>query len=253
MAIQTPTAILIIHGAYFLPKAWDAFNDELTKAGLVVSCPRLPTCGDESPPAATLKEDVIVVRSAAKDLIDTGHNIIVLAHSYGGIVASEALTLDLYANELTKGVVYLILLSAWLVQPGGTLGDLIWKYGFQSKVDLGNSGDGTVFVKNAAEAFFNDINSATAEKLAAGNVTHNWLAASANVTGAPWKNLPTTYVHCTRDLAIMLPLQKSMVQDCINARGASKFVTEIINSGHCPFLSKPNELISIVKALVGGA
>ncbi|KAJ5615365.1 hypothetical protein N7537_000479 [Penicillium hordei] len=253
MALQTPTAILIIHGGYFLPAAWDAFNDQLTKAGLVVRCPRLPTCGDESPPTATLKEDVIVVRSAAKGLIDAGHNIIVLAHSYGGIVASEALTLDLYANEVTKGIVYLILLSAWLVQPGDTLGDLIGKYGFQCKADLGNSGGGTVFVKNAAEAFFNDIDFATAEKLAEGNVTHNWIAASAKVTGAPWKHLPTTYVHCTRDLAIMLSLQKSMVQDGINARGASNFVTETIDSGHCPFLSKPNELISIVMALVGGA
>jgi pimeloyl-ACP methyl ester carboxylesterase len=174
----------------------------------------------------------------------------VLAHSYGGIVASEALTSDLYANEVTKGIVHIILLSAWLVQPADTIEDVIGKYGFQCKVDLGNNGVGTVFAKNAAEAFFNDIDSATAEELAKGNVTHNWLAVSEKVTGAPWKDLPTTYVHCTRDLAIMLPLQKSMVQEAINAGGASEFVTEIIDSGHCPFLSKPDELISIVKALI---
>ena len=251
MAPQTPTAILIIHGGYFSPTAWDAFTDQLTKEGLLVRCPRLPTCGDERPPTATLKEDVIAVRSAAKDLIDTGHNVIVLAHSYGGIVASEALTSDLYANEITKGIVYFILLSAWLVQPGDTVLDVIGKYGFQCKVDLGNNGDGTVFAKNAAEAFFNDIDSATAEKLAAGNVTHNWLAASTKVTGAPWKDLPTTYVHCTQDLAIMLPLQKSMVQDAVNAGGASEFVTKIIDSGHCPFLSKPDELVSIIWVLTG--
>jgi pimeloyl-ACP methyl ester carboxylesterase len=249
MAPENP-AILIIHGGYFLPTAWDAFNDQLTKAGLVVRCPRLPTCGDKQPPTATLEEDVTAVRSAAKDLIDTGHNVIVLAHSYGGIVASEALTSDLYANEATKGIVHIIFLSAWLVQPGDTLEDVIGKYGFQCKVDLGSNGDGTVFAKNAAEAFFNDIDSATAEELAKGNVTHNWPAVSEKVTGAPWKDLPTTYVHCTRDLAIMLPLQKSMVQEAINAGGAPEFVTEIIDSGHCPFLSKPDELISIVKALV---
>lgn len=252
MLHQTP-AILIIHGGYFLPASWAAFGDQLTKSGLTVCCPRLPSCGDKRPPTATLKEDVTAIRTAAKDLIATGHSIIVLAHSYGGIVASEALKPDLYANESTNGIVYLILLSAWLIQPGSSLLDVITKYGFQCKVDLGRNEDGTVFAKNAAESFYNDIDPATAGRLAMDNVTHNWNAASGTVSGAPWKDLPTTYIHCLRDLAIMLPLQKSMVEDAVNAGGAAEFLTEVVDSGHCPFLSRPDELVEVVKKAVNKA
>ena len=96
---------------------------------------------------------------------------------------------------------------------------LIGKYGFQCKVDLGDNGDGTVFAKNASESFYNDVESKEAEGFAMMNVTHNILAASGEISEAPWKDLPTTYIPCSRDLAIMLPLQQSMVQDAVNAGG----------------------------------
>ncbi|RAK99751.1 alpha/beta hydrolase [Aspergillus ibericus CBS 121593] len=247
MTHQTPTAILIVHGGYFLPPAWDDFSARLSGAGFTVSCPRLPSCKDARPPTASLTEDVEAVRRATQDLLNAGHTILVLAHSYGGVVASEAITRDLYASENTNtnGIVSLILLSAWLVQPGDSLPGVIEKYGFQCDVELGNNGDGTVFATNAPASFYNDIEPARAEDLAKDNVTHNWAAASGAVTGAPWKDLPTLYIHATQDLAIKLPLQKSMVQDAVNAGG--KIVTETVDSGHCPFLSKPEELFWIVQ------
>ncbi|KAJ5100081.1 alpha/beta-hydrolase [Penicillium argentinense] len=247
MSAQKPTAVLIIHGGYFLPAAWNAFSDRLRQAGLVVQCPRLPSCGDERPPTAAIKHDVAAVRKAAQDLITLNHCFLVLAHSYGGMVASEAIRPDLYASN-GKGVVGLVLLSSWLVQPGDTLMSVIDKYGFQCKVDLGNNGDGTVFAKNAPESFYNDIELTEAEELAKGNVTHNWLAASAEISGAPWKDLHTTYIHCAQDLAIMLPLQQSMVQDAVNAGG--RLTIKTIDSGHCPFLSQPETVIGIVNEVM---
>lgn len=246
MANQNPIAVLIVHGAYFLPSAWEKFCHRLTQAGFIVRCPRLPTCGDKRPPTALLEQDVMAVRAAAEELINSGHKIIVLAHSYGGIVASEAITQDFYARNSGKGVAYLIYLTAWLVQPGSSLADVITKYGFQCKVDLETNEDGTLVAKNAVESFYNDIDIGRAKELASSNVTHNWLAASGQVNDAPWKDLPTTYIYCTQDLAIMLPLQESMVRDALNAKGASRVVTETIEASHCPFLSKPEEVIQIV-------
>ncbi|KAJ5132496.1 hypothetical protein N7448_006654 [Penicillium atrosanguineum] len=251
MSLKNPTAILIIHGGYFLPTAWDTFSARLTQSGLTVRCPRLPSCGDKRPPTATLKEDVTAARKAAKDLIDTGHIVIVLAHGYGGIVASDALTPDLYANETSNGIVYLILLSAWLVQPGSSIEQVVSKNGLEFKGDIFVKEDGVVFCKNAAETFYNDIDSATAAELAKGNVTQNWAAATGSVSEAPWRDLPTTYVYCTKDLAITLPLQKMMVEDAVaSADGAVEFVTEDLDSGHCPFLSMPDELANIVKRVL---
>ncbi|KAL4783633.1 alpha/beta-hydrolase [Aspergillus varians] len=252
MAPPSVTAILIVHGGYFLPSSWDDFITHLTQKGFTVECPHLPSCGDTQPPTATLADDVSAVRAAAQKLRAAGHTIAVLAHSYGGVVASEAITPELYASEdpTGKGIACLVLLSAWLVQSGDSLPGVIEKYGFQCKVDLGNHGDGTVFAKNAPESFYNDIERARGEELARANVTHNWAAAAGGVTAAPWMDLPTVYVHSTRDLAIMLPLQESMVLDAVNAGGRVR--TETLEAGHCAFLSRPDELVGVLQRAIDG-
>jgi alpha-beta hydrolase superfamily lysophospholipase len=93
-------AILIVHGAYFLPETWQPFMDRLKASGFEVRCPRLPTCGDKRPPTATLADDVAAVQTAGRELQSAGHPIIVLAHSFGGLVATEAITKDLRARNL---------------------------------------------------------------------------------------------------------------------------------------------------------
>ncbi|KAL4939279.1 hypothetical protein BDV06DRAFT_199300 [Aspergillus oleicola] len=248
----TSTAILVIHGAYFLPPSWDDFIARLKDRNFTVECPRLPTCSDSKPPTATLADDVFVVRSAARSLIEAGHKILVLAHSYGGMVASEAITPDLYSSNKDEGhgIVSLVLLSAWLVQPNSSLHDVIAKYGFQCDVDLGSDdGGSTVYAKNAPESFYNDIARERAEKLTRDNVTHNWAAAGGGISGAPWKEIESVYVHLKQDLAIKLPLQESMVQEAVKAGG--KIRPEELDSGHCPFLSRAEELVGIVVKAAG--
>ncbi|KAH8433713.1 uncharacterized protein LDX57_011347 [Aspergillus melleus] len=112
--MSTPkTTAIIVHGAYFLPSASDAFNDQLSQP-----------------------------------------------HSYGGIVASEATSPDLYSDASktsSKGISSIIYIPAWLVPPGSSVPFVIEKYGFKCQVDLGVNEDGTVFAKNAPHSFYNDI------------------------------------------------------------------------------------------------
>lgn len=248
---RKPTAILIVHGGYFLPTSWANFIEDLSQAGFTVRCPRLPTCDDERPPKAQLEDDVAAVRKEAFELVKMGHTILVLAHSYGGVVATQAIASDLYAGTSPDrgGVVSLVYLSALLIQPHDSVVSVIEKYGLQSDVDLGNNNDGTVFAKNAPVSFYNDIEPAQAEALAKMNVTHNWMAASGTVTLAPWKDLPTVYICCLQDRAIKLPLQQHMVED-ITALRSSALETKTVDSGHCPFLSKPQQLLHIIREIV---
>ncbi|KAI9044543.1 uncharacterized protein KD926_000454 [Aspergillus affinis] len=212
-----------------------------------VRCPRLPTCGDHRPPRALLAGDVAAVRAAAKELIAANHTVLVIAHSYGGIVASETITPDLYINSSknnSAGISSIIYLSAWLVPPGSTVPSVIEKYGFQCKVNLGINDDGTVLAKNAPDSFYNDIDAEKARSLAKDKVTHNYGAATGAMTHAPWKDIPCMYVHCLKDLAIMMGLQKSMVKDALE--GGGRLVTKDMHPGHCPFLSQADELIGLV-------
>lgn len=48
----------------------------------------------------------------------------------------------------------------------------------------------------------------------------------------------------------MLPLRKSVVQDAMGAQGSPEFRIGFIESGHCPFLSTPEEMFGVLERIV---
>jgi pimeloyl-ACP methyl ester carboxylesterase len=243
-------AILIVHGAYFLPETWQPFMDRLKASGFEVRCPRLPTCGDKRPPTATLADDVAAVQTAGRELQSAGHPIIVLAHSFGGLVATEAITKDLRApeprNRSTPGVIRMIYMCAFAPLPGQSIGDIFSKHGFLCDVKLEVNEDGTAFAQNPAEAWYNDIPESERAAYVEKNVSHNFgLIGDSKVSEVPWKDVKSTYVYCDRDLAIHKPLQENMVKDAINDGG--RWETTTLGLGHCSFLSAPEQVIDVVK------
>jgi hypothetical protein len=108
----------------------------------------------------------------------------VLAHSYGGIVASEAITPEFYgpvkksesgdSGDGGSGVVHMTYLSARLVLKGQSVDDIIQKYGFQSHADVGFSENGTAYVRKSPDSFFNDVEPRShAEEIAKADVAHH--------------------------------------------------------------------------------
>lgn len=259
----TKPVILIIHGAWFTPEIWQPFIQMLAEAGFEAHCPRLPTCGDKENPTgtfadcrparATFDDDVKVVRKKAIEIAATECPIIVLAHSYGGAVAADAIDGELCAHIRppgTGGIIKLLLLSAWLPLKGSSVLDCWQSHDMISDIDIGFNEDGTVVVKNAAEIFFNDVRPfIRADELAAAMVTFNWSASSHKLQSAPWEKVPTTYIHCRQDKGMLQELQESMVRDAVLLGGAKGLKTETLDSGHCPFLSMPGELLGMIEKI----
>ena len=106
--------------------------------------------------------------------------------------------------------------------------------------------DGTAVVQNAPDAFYNDISPrSVAEELARENVTHNIAVVGGEVEGVPWMEVESTYVVCEKDEALLAQLQRSMVKDALEEGG--KVRVETLESGHCAFLSRPDEVVGIVE------
>lgn len=258
----TKPAILIIHGAYFTPELWQPFIRNLSEAGFEAHCPRLPTCGDKDnltgtfadcrPARATFDDDVIAVRKKAIELAAAERSIIVFAHSYGGIVAADAIDDELCAHIRppgSGGITRLILLNAWLPLKGNSLRDCLELHGQKSDCEIGFNGDGTVTVKNPVETFFNDVRPLShAQELAAATVTHNRSATGHQIMSTPWVKVPTTYIHCGQDRAILPELQESMVRDAVLIGGAKGLKTMTLDAGHCPFVSIPDHLQRIIES-----
>lgn len=253
MSSPSMPAVLIVHGGFVLPDSWTECIECLSKAGFTTRCPRLPTCGDSRPPKATIQDDIDAVRSVARELVDAGYPIIVIAHSWGGLVMSEAIREDLYAKQLSDGgppgagVVHLIYLSAWLLLPGKSPADAYRGDGYPSKMNVGFNEDGTAWLKNAPEALYNDMEAERATELANKTVTFNWAEVQVKAYGNPWRDIPTTFVHCTQDQAIEPGHQKHLVREAIEIGGAKTIRTETCDSGHSAFAGKPSDVVRIVE------
>lgn len=88
MATTNPV-IYIIPGAWHTPEAFDVVRASLHTKGYESVGLSLPSVGAE-PAVKTLEDDTMAARAGIKALVEAGKNVVVVAHSYGGVVASNA-------------------------------------------------------------------------------------------------------------------------------------------------------------------
>ncbi len=101
------TNIVLVHGAWGDGSAWSQEIPILEKAGHRIIAVQLPE--------HSLADDVATVKRAI-DLL--GEPIILVGHSYGGMVITNAA----YNNPNVKGLVYV---AAFAPQEGQSLGDFV--------------------------------------------------------------------------------------------------------------------------------
>lgn len=246
-------AVVMVHGGFTLPETYDVFLVALSRAGFVVRCPRLPTSAHPGDPKASLTDDVVAVRKEVTEVAQAGHPVILLAHSWGGFVASEAMSNLRYmtasnSQTITGLVKHITYLSAWMLAPLSSVMEQFTNSPVPSILKLEVNNDGTARVKNVEEGFYNDIEaSEEKERLTSLHVEHNFAETKQKATVTPWEDVPTTFVYCEQDLSFPLASQKQMVMKAIETVPPKKFSEASLNSGHFPFCSMPNEVVRIVQ------
>ena len=91
---QLPT-VVFVHGAFHGPGSFSLVVDQLREAGYPCICDlALPSTG--GPAEIGLKEDAAALRSLVANIIGVdnesqGNDVVVVMHSYGGVVGAEAL------------------------------------------------------------------------------------------------------------------------------------------------------------------
>jgi dienelactone hydrolase len=85
-------SIIIVPGAWHVPKSYSKINKALESAGFVVHIPDLPTMNGSRPPNADMYSDAAAIHTCAEKLADAGKIVIALLHSYGGQPATEGLS-----------------------------------------------------------------------------------------------------------------------------------------------------------------
>jgi pimeloyl-ACP methyl ester carboxylesterase len=224
-------SVVLVHGAFADASSWQKVIPLLEKEGLAVTAVQLPL--------KSLDDDV----ATTKRMIDSQPgDVILVGHSYGGAVITEAGA----ANVKVKGLVYV---AAFAPDSGEALADLIERFS-PAPVGTAVAPDcaGFLFIDRAKfqSVFANDLSKEEASLLAA---TQKPLAASIFgelIKAAAWKNIPSWYIVSTQDNSINPDLERFMAK-----RMGAK--TKEIKASHVSFISNPSEIAKVIESAVASA
>ncbi len=228
---ERPTVVLV-HGAFAGPSSWDAVAALLREDGLEVVVPNNPLRGPTF--------DAAAVREAL-DGIDG--EVILVAHSYGGIPITNAATGD-------PDVGALVYVAAYVPDDGETFSQIQEQVPGQLTPDklvvtpytsaAGTQGaEATIAVDAFAELFAADLPAEQAAASAAAQQPLD-LAALGEPSGPPaWRDIPSWYLVATADQIIPAELARSMAERA----GAT---VEEIDASHAVLLSQPEAVADLI-------
>lgn len=122
--MATKPTILLIHGAWHTLAAYEQLIAIFKSHGYPVVAPTLPSGADTTPPNP-VAADISLFSSTAQSLIDEGKEVVAVAHSYGGTIATEALSgkgvRERKGRGLPGGVRMIVFIAAFVLQEGRSL------------------------------------------------------------------------------------------------------------------------------------
>lgn len=239
--LQQPSNYVLVHGAWQAPYAWQTVKNNLEKQGNNVVVVELPGHGADQTNPGTITLDVY--RDKVMDAISKMNGkVILVGHSLGGMIISSV------AEAIPSKIEKLVYVAAYLPVSGQTLDSLAHtdrdsQLGGEG-VLIFNTQNYTVDVKrDQIVSLFIQDGTAEVQNLVLQNYRTEPLIPFINpvtLTAGNFGSVKKVYVKTLQDHVISPYLQDKMI-----ATGAVKSVYQI-NTGHCPFLSQPNALISLL-------
>lgn len=230
------TRFVLVHGAFHGGWCWEEVADRLRAAGHRVDAPDLPGAPGEGTPHEDVTFEAAV--RTVTDLLDADPEPAVLVgHSNGGMVVTQA------AAERPELVSRLVYLAAFRPVDGESLLDLTSRPegagdGVQANVRL--EPPSAVFdPAKIEEVFAADCGPQRIAELQARTGPQPLAMFATPVRLGQTAPPPTTYVVCTRDGAIPVPLQRLMA-------GRRPGTVVELDSSHSPYYSRPDDVVEIL-------
>ncbi|MFJ9541294.1 alpha/beta hydrolase [Streptomyces sp. NPDC101225] len=218
--------ILLVHGAWHGAWCWDKLVPELESRGWDVATVDLPSASAAAEHTAGMYDDAAVIR---EKLAGISGPVAVVAHSYGGIPATEAAA---GADNVSR----LIYLAAFQLEEGDSLAG-------QAGGALPTGDTGTLpWNPEHRESFYNGATDEDAAWAAERLVPQSIKSFSEPLTATAWKDVESRYIVCELDNALPLDFQQGMA-----ARSGQSYQ---LPSGHSAFLSMPAELAETIAVAV---
>src|SRR6202050_1999357 len=219
--------IVLVHGAWADGSGWKGVYDVLVKDGYNVSIVQEPE--------TSFNDDVAATKRL---LAQQGGPCILVAHSYGGAVITEAGT--------DPSVVGLVYVAAHMPDAGEKESE----DGKRFPSDLAKSGatkstpDGFTYIDPARfhELFSADLPADQAAFMARSQVFNYGPNFSGTITTAAWRTKPSWMVVAGSDRTINPDLERWY------AKRANSHTTEVPGASHCVFISHPKEVAGVIES-----
>lgn len=223
MNSNNPTVVLV-HGAFVDGSGWQPIHDILIDAGLEVAVTQHPT--------RSLAEDVTEVHQ----VIEAQDGLVLLVgHSYGGVVITEAGT-----HPQVAGLVYV---AAFAPDAGESVASMLADPDPNAPAPpIVPRKDGSLVVDrdHFHDAFAADLPAGRARFMADSQTPWGGAALSTAVTEPAWQSKPSWYVIATDDRMIPPAAQEGMAARA----GAS---VETVAASHSVYVSQPEAVADVIK------
>jgi len=233
---------VLIHGAWQAPYVWQTVKQQLENKGQNVVVVELPAHGDDfTSPAVvsinTYRDKVIDAISKIKG------KVILVGHSMGGVVVSAV------ADKIPLKIRKLVYIGAFLPANGQSLLDLALQdtqsllgpslipSKDQLTLDLVRENIVSIFCQDASD----EIKKLVVDKFRVEPAIP--FANKISLSQASFGKVNKYYIRTTEDHAIGLNLQNQM----LNAAQITNVYS--LSSGHCPFLSQPENVTGLLLAI----
>ena len=252
--MSKPTLVLV-HGSWHCPEHFGPLVADLENRGYKCIGVALPSTQAPEKSAATLIDDTAAVRNTVLHELDLGNNVVAIAHSYGGCPTNNSLHGLSAKDRAAAGFSTSVLAMAFIAAIPIPKGVSFLNYMLGGKPgpihDLRTPDFAWVGEPGPEHWFYNDLPTAEAKKWSDLLRQQSWGAYTEDTTYAAYKDIPCSYLYCTKDNAIPLEGQKALVAARV-ADGAQFGYTETVEASHSPFLSMPERTSEFIRQVAGG-
>jgi len=115
-------AILIVPGGFTLPELYTGVITHVASKGYSIEALHLPSVGYKTNVPGTMQDDAAFIASEISKHADEGKDVVIVAHSYGGLPATESTKglskIDRERQGISGGLVRLAYISCLILPVG---------------------------------------------------------------------------------------------------------------------------------------
>ncbi|WP_053156545.1 alpha/beta fold hydrolase [Pseudomonas sp. Pf153] len=231
-AADVKPTVILVHGAFADSSSWNGVVKILEKDGYPVIAAANPLRGVSS--------DAQAVASIVKSVKTP---VVLVGHSYGGSVISEAA----YGNQNVKGLVYV---AAFTPEAGETAAELSGRFpggtlasALSAPVELADGGKDLYIQQDKFhDQFAADVPEAEARLMAAGQRPVTVAALNEAATDPAWKTIPSWFVYGDKDKNIPPQAMAFMAE-----RAHSRQTVVVKGASHVVMVSNPKVVANLIE------